>query len=335
MTIALSALTPPQSGSPARAGVRARLTWLAYMGSWSMRLEGDATMHDAVPPASEEALVETIDRLIAEGNASRQTAFDTIAALDAEQAALGHHPHNSAYIMGGMLIERRFGAGHVLAVLGVHALDWSEVLDRLAAPPRDGHADDADLLPRLRGLCETDPMLEVRGERLAGELDLLKRGRIDPFWLKRPEFGLGQAALAFGLEPHDADGHRGIYALPPAVLRRGFERAAVDQVDRRFGALLRPVIEVGGERLARIGAAAFHRDAEARYHDDCARFAAHQRANPDRRWRRKPPLSRQGHLAVTTARAKGVNLPVERTRGHAADWLGGHDANLRFTGGEA
>lgn len=292
-------------------------------------------MYGPVPPASDQALVETIDRLIADATVTRQTSVDAIATLDAEQAALGHHPHYAAYIMGGMLFERGFAAGHILAVLGAHALDWREVLERLAAAPVEADADGADLLPRLRTACEADPMLEVAGERLAGELGLLQRGHIDPFWLKRPKFGLGQAALAFELRSDHVDGHRGLYALPLAVLRRGFENAAVNNRDQRFGALLVPVIAAGGDRLARIGAAAFHRDADARYQDDCARFAAHQRSHPDRRWRWKPPLSRQGHLAVTTARAKEVDLPAARTRGHAANWLGDHDANVRFPKTEA
>lgn len=300
-------------------------------------------MHGPIPPASDPAgdpssdmaLVNRIHQLIAEASASRQTAVNAIATLDAEQAALGHHPHYAAYMMGGMLFERGFAAGHILAVLGTHALDWREVLERLAAAPVEADADDADLLPRLRAACEADPMLEVTGERFADELGLFKRGHIDPFWLKRPKFGLGQAALAFELTRDHADAHRGLYALPLAVLLRGFENAAVNDRDQRFGALLVPVIAAGGDRLARIGAAAFHRDAETRYHDDCARFAAHQRGHPDRRWRWKPPLSRQGHLAVTTAKAKQIDLPATRTRGYAANWLGDHDANLRFTNGEA
>lgn len=287
-------------------------------------------MTDRMPPATDEVLVETIDQMISDAEAARRSAVDTITTLDAEQAALGHHPHYPGYIAGGMFFERGFGAGHIFALLGVHALDWRGVLARFADAPVDKADDVADLLSVLRSLCEADPMLEVTGERLASEHDLLKHGSIDPFWLKRPTFGLGQAALLFGLEPHHAAGHRGLYALPVAVLRRGFESAAVNQRDDRFGALLVPVIEAGGERLARIGAAAFHRDAEARYRADCAAFAAHQRDNPDRRWRWKPPLSRQGHLAVTTAHALDIDLPTARTRGHAANWLGDHDANLRF-----
>ncbi len=292
-------------------------------------------MSEPVPSTEPHDLIVTIDRLILEACAERQTATHEIIALNAEQSRNGHHPNYPAYIMGGMLTEHGFGAGHIAAVLGIHALDWRAVLERMAATPPVHKANEADLLPRLRNACETDPMLEVTGERLAAELGLLDHDRLDPFWLKRPKFGLGQAALAFGIEPEHANGHRGLYALPVDVLKRGFERVGAGQSDQRFGAMLVPLIETGGERLARIGADAFHHDAEARYQHDCARFAAHQRKNPDRRWRWKPPMSRQGHLAVTTAHTLGVDMPAERTRGHAANWLADHDANLRFMKSEA
>lgn len=291
-------------------------------------------MNDTIPPTDDRALLVLTERTIAETTARRKIAIDTLAELDSKQTALGHHPHHAGYVAGGMLLERGFGKDHILAVLGMHALDWRDTLDRLDSAPVDAE-DSIDLLYRLRSACQSDPMLEVVGTQLAGELGLLKHGRIDPFWLKRPKFGLGQAAMVFGVEPQHADCHRGLYALPLAVLRRGFVTASALSEDQRFGALLLPVIQMGGERLARIGAAAFHCDAEARYQDDCARFAAHQRTHPDRRWRWKPPLSRQGHLAVTTAQMLGTDLSDQRTRGHAANWLGDHDANLRFAKPEA
>jgi len=232
-----------------------------------------------------------------------------------------------------MFVRRGSGAGHILPLFGFHALDWREALACLEAPATSDD-EDVDPLGRLRIACETDPMLEVAGERLLSYLGLLRQGRIDPYWLKRPKLGLGQAAKAFGLAPHHATGHRGLYDLTPLALRRLFEDADVNRRDQRFGALLLPVIKAGGEPLAVIGAAAFHRDAEARYRDDCRRFAEHQRANPSRRWRWKPALSRQGHLAITTARAKHAALPAERTRGHAANWLSDQNANLRFNGEE-
>jgi hypothetical protein len=287
-------------------------------------------MFDRDTPTSDEDLVARINAQLAKAHSARENALNAIVQCDAEQARLGHHPNHNAYVPGGMLAERGFGSGHILAIAGLHALDWREALARLATRRNDA-GDEACLLTRLRLACEADPMLEVAGYTLLAEFDLLNRGRLDPFWLRRPKLGLGQAAKAFGLEPAHADGHRGLYALDLPALRRGCEKVGDGQADQRFGALLLPLIETGGERLAEIGARAFHADAEARYRKDCRRFEEHQRQNPSRRWRCKPPLSRQGHLAITTARAKDIPLQTARTRGHAANWLDDHDANVRFT----
>lgn len=290
-------------------------------------------MPDAEHPADHQALIAAIDERLFRLKSAQQDATEEIAKLEAEQAQLGHHPNYAAYIPGGMLEGKGFGVDHILPIAGFHALDWHEALARLHAAPI---SDDEPvcLLARLRHVCDTDPMLEMAGHAFFEERDQLKRGGIDLYWLKRPRLGLGQAAKAFGVEPAHAQAHRGLYALTVATLRRGFENAAANQSDQRFGAMLVPVIEVGGGRLARIGAKAIHADAEARYRDDCERFAINQRANPSRQWRWKPALSRQGHLAVTTARAKDIALPSARTRGHAANWLDDHDANIRFTDGD-
>lgn len=287
-------------------------------------------MTNDITPLSDDALIAAVERELADARDARETALVQTAMLDAEQAALGYHPNYTAYVHGGMLAERGFDSQHILSVLGFHTLDWRDAISRLGASgsPDDG---EVDLLGRLHRVCASDPMLEVAGERLLLDLGLLKQGRIDPFWLKRPKLGLGQAAKVFGLAPGHADGHRGLYDLTAAAKRCLFDDAATGQSDRRFGALLLPAIIAGGAPLAAGGAAAFHRDGEARYRDDCRRFAEHQRRDPSRRWRWKPALSRQGHLAVTTARQTDVAVPTERTRGHAANWLADHDANLRFS----
>ena len=288
-------------------------------------------MSDSDIPTDPLALVAAIDHELA---AERETALGRIRELGAEQVALGYHPNHPAYVHGGIFADKGFGPPHMLAVAGFHASEWREALGRLANAPVDPTDDPACLLTRLRHACEADAMLEVFGLAWCDQAGLLKRGSINGFWIKRPKLGLGQWAKAAGLGPEHAPAHRGLYALSIATLTRGFETAAADRSDQRFGALLPAMIEAGGQRLARIGAEALHRDAEARYLDDCRSFAAHQVATPDRRWRWKPPLSRQGHLAVTTARAKEVAMPRERTRGHAANWLSDHDANIRFTEGD-
>lgn len=287
-------------------------------------------MPDTTVPTCPQALLAAIDHALANLFDGRATALNRIAALDAEFASLGYHPNYPAYVHGGILTDKGFVSAHILAVAGFYDLDWREALDRLDDAPADPDDDPACLLVRLRHACEADAMLEVAGFAWCEQSHLLKRGAIDGYWLRRPKLGLGQPAKAFGLRPDHAAAHRGLFALSTVTLKRGFENAAVNQSDQRFGAMLPAVIDMGGQRLARIGAAALHDDAETRYRDDCHRFAAHQAATPDRRWRWKPPLSRQGHLAITTARAKNIAIPAERTRGHAAGWLDDHDANIRF-----
>lgn len=279
--------------------------------------------------STDEALKADLGAALVDARRVRRAAEAEFADLDAEQAALGHHPNRVAYMHSGMLTERGFGAAEILPVIGFHALDWRDALFRLGTTVP---GNDTDLLERLRITCTSDPMLEVSGESLLHDLGLLKRGRIDPFWLKRPKLGLGQAAKAFGLTAADVDGHRGLYALAPTGLGQILSRAAASRPDQRIGALLPAAISAGGAPLAALGAAAFHRDAEARYRADCDRFADHQRRHPGRRWRAKPALARQGHLAITTARQKNIAAPAERTRGQAADWLADQNANLRFNG---
>ena len=279
----------------------------------------------------DHALLATIHQLLAVEHSARHAAHEEIVQLDLEEASLGYHPNFVAYLYGGQLTDKEFGAPHILAVLGFHDLEWADALARLRETPVDTDDDLVCLIVRLRHVCEADAMLEVAGHALLADLALLKRGSIDRFWLSRPKFGLGQAAKAFGLEPGHAAGHRGLYTLTVDELVRRFGRVAAASSDRRFGALLPAVIAAGGSALAAIGAQALHRDAERRYREDCRRFAKHQRLNQSRRWRWKSPLSRQGHLAVTTARAQDVAIPAERTRGHAANWLSDHDANIRFT----
>lgn len=288
-------------------------------------------MPDTTVPPGSHSLLAAIDHALANLVDGRATALDRIVELDAEFASLGYHPNYPAYVHGGMLVDKGFGSAHILAVAGFYDLDWREALDRLDDAPADPGDDPACLLVRLRHACEADAMLEVAGFAWCKQSHLLKRGAINGYWLKRPKLGLGQPAKAFGLKPEHAAAHRGLFALSTATLKRGFESAAANLSDQRFGAVVPAVIDMGGQRLGRIGAAALHDDAETRYREDCRRFAEHQAATPDRRWRGKPPLSRQGHLAITTARAKNIAVPAERTRGHAAAWLKDHDANIRFT----
>ncbi|PZO81008.1 MAG: hypothetical protein DI632_00045 [Sphingomonas hengshuiensis] len=222
---------------------------------------------------------------------------------------------------------RGMGFAHILAHAGFYRLAYGEAITRLAEARDETDADC--LIVALAYVCETDPLLEVAGLAWLDGHDLLKRGGLDPFWHKRPKLGLGQPAKLHGLTAADADAHRGLYTFSPAQLRHRFD-AVSDQSSDTFGALLPSVIGAGGTELSATGAAATEQDAADRYWAKSASFAEHQRTNGDRRWRWKPPLSRQGHHARTIAELKEVAMPAERTRGHAANWLDDNGANPRF-----
>lgn len=278
-------------------------------------------------PETYEALIAEIERDIVKAVTAKEEAYARVAALDAEEAALGHHPNRAVYCHGGIPAARDMGVHHILAHAGFFRLPYGEAIARLAAA-RVVSGDDC-LIAALRTVCESDPLLEIAGLAWLDGHKLLKRGAIDPFWVKRPKLGLGQPAKLHGLAAADADAHRGLYTLNPLDLHRRFDGVAGSSIDA-FGDLLPAVIAADRPTLAAIGASANEEDAAARYWAKCASFAAHQRATDDRRWRWKPPLSRQGHHARTIAELKDVAMPAERTRGHAANWLDDNGANPRF-----
>lgn len=281
--------------------------------------------HDV--PEDYPMLIAAIDDEIARARATVANAKAQILALDAEQAALGHHPNYAIYRHGGIAAVRDMGVSHILAHAGFYRLPYEEAVARLADARNE--IDDDCLIVAMKCACESDPLLEIAGLAWLDEQDLLKCGGLDPFWVKRPKLGLGYPAKLHGLTAADAEPHRGLYKLSPSDLRGRFA-AVAPTPDATFGDQLPTVIAAGGAALAAIGAAAAEADAAERYWEKCASFAAHQRATSDRRWRWKPPLSRQGHHARTIADLNDVAMPAERTRGHAANWLDDNGANPRF-----
>lgn len=275
-----------------------------------------------------DALISAIDAMLNELHFAADEASAQITALGKEQEKLGYHPNTIAYRHGGLLAAHGGTAAHILSHAGFYRLEWRTAIKRLSDARSRDNGDC--LLSALLSICETDPMLEVAGLAWLDDEGLLKRGVINPFWINRPKLGLGQPAKQHGLTVEDANAHRGLYTLSPFDLHRRFG-AVSSSDDAKFGDMLPLVIAAGGAALAEIGARAIERDAAQRYWADCARFAAHQRANGDRRWRWKPPLSNQGHHAITIANLNGTPLPTARTRGHAANWLSENGANPRFT----
>lgn len=278
-------------------------------------------------PEDYSTLVAAIDRELCLAHASKAEEQARIAALAEEQSGLGHHPHYAIYRHGGIAAVRNMGVAHVLAHAGFYRLPHGEAIERLAEARE--MVDHDCLIVALKLVCESDPLLEEAGLAWFDQHGFLKRGRIDPFWTNRPKLPLGYPARLHGLDAADVDAHRGLFTLTPHDLHARFNGSAGSS-DDTFGDLLLAVITAGGAELATIGAAASEADAADRYWSKCANFAAHQRASGDRRWRWKPPLSRQGHHARTIAELTDVAMPEERTRGHAANWLDDHGANPRF-----
>lgn len=275
-----------------------------------------------------DALINDIDAILNELHFAADEACAQITALGTEQEKLGHHPNTIAYRHGGLLTAQGATAAHILSHAGFYRLGWRTAIKRLADVQAHDRGDC--LLKSLLSVCESDPLLEITGMAWLADEGLLKRGEMDPFWIKRPKLGLGQPAKRHGLTVTQADAHRGLYELSPFDLDRRFGAVSFSNNDT-FGDLLPLAIAAGGAALAEIGAEAIERDAAKRYWADCARFAAHQRANGDRRWRWKPALSNQGHHAITIAKLHDNPLPRASTRGHAANWLSENGANPRFT----
>ena len=283
-------------------------------------------MFDDVPE-DYQTLLAAIDLEIASARATLASSHAEIAALNDEQKALGKHPHYAIYRHGGIGAARDMGISHILPHAGIYRLPHGEAIAKLKQA-RDVSGEDC-LISALKQTCESDAMLEIAGHAWFDEQGLLKRGTLDPFWLKRPKLGLGYPARLHGLAAEDADAHRGLYTLTPSELLERFADVACSAADT-FGDLLPAVVAAGGADLATTGTAAAEADAAERYWAKSASFAAHQRATGDRRWRWKPPLSRQGHHARTIAELNDVAMPAERTRGHAANWLDENGANPRF-----
>lgn len=246
-------------------------------------------------PPDDASLLATIEEECARLDLTRSQAHARFAELGEVLKSVEHHPNYVAYQHGGLFAGKDFGADHVLAHAGFAALPWREAIDRIENIGDASHCS----LTRIRLICESDAALERIGLAWCTELDLLRKGKVDALWMKRPKLGLGQPAKAAGLMPEDAAAHRGIYVLEGAAVAQAFASAAGRQDDTSFGALLPAVIAQGGHHLHVLGAAALHTDAEARYREDGRRFAAHQAATTERGWRGKPPRSRQGHLAVS------------------------------------
>lgn len=278
-------------------------------------------MTDAEPTAA------TITTWIAADLASARAQRNELnALLEAAPASNPNHPSHAAYAFGGLVIPFGFGAVHILGLIGLlHAR-----AGRVATLCADVERPELLVPICLHALCEQDPAFESDGFDICRDQGLLKRGRVDGFWLKRPKLGLGQAARLLGFQAAHAQAMRGVFTWSGATIGALLARSAHAYLDAPFGAALIHLAATDDGRLGRRGAMALHEAARDRYFARRAGFEAYSAATADTGWREKPPRSRQGHLAVTTARAKGMALPAVRRRGAAADWLERNGANVRF-----
>ena len=249
-----------------------------------------------------------------------------VADLATPVSAKASHPNRAAYTAGGLLKQFDFGAEQILPLIGLAHEAASFIRTMCAATDERGE----QLPVCLKAVCRSDARLEARGYAICRDRGLLKRGRIDGFWLKRPKLGLGQWVTLFGFEATQAAAMRGVFTWTGATIGALLARSAHAYLDAPFGAALVHLAATDDGRLARRGTIALHEAARDRYFARRASFEAYAAASSDIGWREKPPRSRQGHLAVTTARVKGVPVPAERRRGAAADWLEANGANVRF-----
>lgn len=276
-------------------------------------------------PNTKMTLSAHMTRVLESAHAERE---DAAASLAAPTAKTAHHPNHAAYTAGGLLVPFDFGAAQILPLIGLAHVPADVVCAMLAATDQRGE----HLPVRFKALCIADAALEQQGFAICRDLGLLKRGRIDGFWMKRPKFGLGQWATLSGFTVEQAAAMRGIFTWTGATIGALLARSAHSHLDAPFGAALVHLAATDDGRLARRGAMALHQTARDRYFARRASFEAYAAATGDTGWREKPPRSRQGHLAATTARVKNLPLPAERRRGDAADWLESHGANVRFVG---
>lgn len=288
-------------------------------------------MADENTPREYDPLIAAIDDLIEQFSVETKAVQTELISLDTKRATLGHHPNTIAYSHGGLLTAHGGGVGHILSHIGFYRLSWPQAIQMLADARTS--IDTDCLLTALVTVCESNPTLEIEGLSWLDDQGLLRRGEMNPFWVKRPKLGLGQPAKCHGLKVIDTNAHRGLYTLHPCELHDSFADVAPAK-SATFGDLLPLVIDAGRAQLGQHGAEALHQEAADRYWADCARFEAHQRRNDDRRWRWKAPLSRQGHHAVTISKLNSIPLPAGRTRGHAANWLHDNGANPRFRKGD-
>lgn len=142
---------------------------------------------------------------------------------------------------------------------------------------------------------------------------------------------LGADLIEYGLTGFDADAMMGLRCVPTArFLTLLAEADPLGSKTACIGDLLKTIIDQHQDELETLGRRASWERRWRRYHADLAYWRAQPDSLKEGRWREKPMTAGQRALVQITATALGVVVPLDLTRGTAADWLDRHGANLSY-----
>lgn len=142
---------------------------------------------------------------------------------------------------------------------------------------------------------------------------------------------LGADLMEYGLTGFDADAMMGLRCVSIARLLTLLGEADPQSSKTAcIGDLLKAIIDQHRLELERLGRQTSWERRWRRYHADLALWRAQPDSRKEGRWREKSMTAGQRALVQITATALGVAIPLDLTRGTAADWLDSHGANLSY-----
>jgi hypothetical protein len=142
---------------------------------------------------------------------------------------------------------------------------------------------------------------------------------------------LGADLIEYGLTGFDADAMMGLRSVAVAQFHVLLSNAIPRSIgEASIGDLLMTIIDQNRGDLEPLGRQAAWDRRWRRYHADLARWRAQPASVKEGRWREKPMTAGQRALVQITATALGASIPLDLTRGSAADWLDARGANLSY-----
>lgn len=145
-------------------------------------------------------------------------------------------------------------------------------------------------------------------------------------------FTLGAPFYGAGFRRGDADGLMGLLSLPAS---EAIALLAQCHRDGSFSTVLHTLLGKQASRLSDLGKMESWRNRWAAYQADLASWRQIDRQTRRQGgWRVKEMSEGQRHLVRVTATLLGTLIPLEMTRGEAADWLEINGANLAYQGAE-